>query len=78
MSEQLAKNKPICGFVVRLGALTQAAYQWQVNETAALQLRREFGEKARIRPMPSFLLMSNVDGQARRRTGRAISTTAGS
>ena len=27
-------------------ALTQAAYQWQVNETAVLQLRREFGEKA--------------------------------
>lgn len=27
-------------------ALTQAAYQWQVNETAVLQLRREFGEQA--------------------------------
>ena len=27
-------------------ALAQAAYQWQVNETAVLQLRREFGEKA--------------------------------
>ena len=27
-------------------ALTQAAYQWQVNETPVQQLRREFGEKA--------------------------------
>lgn len=27
-------------------ALTQAAYQWQVNQTEVLQLRREFGEKA--------------------------------
>ena len=35
-------------------ALTQAAYQWQVNETAVLQLRREFGEQALDRADADF------------------------
>ena len=49
MSEQppMAKNKTnMWARRKARRALTQAAYQWQVNETAVSQLRREFGEKA--------------------------------
>ena len=49
MSEETAGTKNKTNMWARRKArraLAQAAYQWQVNKTAVLQLRREFGEKA--------------------------------